>query len=146
MFWSLLTLFAIAIMVFTMRPAGGVHPSRASRASAQRPNAGRRPLTGPARGRSDDKISYRLMEERLPSRGERLWRSIARVFLRSPRVERRPTGTGGETIRGEVNRGEADGPQRHQSAELQSFLEARRSNPSKRGSGETKRGPDDTLH
>ncbi|NJM56014.1 MAG: hypothetical protein HC841_09075 [Verrucomicrobiae bacterium] len=125
-----------------MRPLKGVPSSKASssKRQANRPmqpfgdrGADDRKRSGP-RSRSEGKVSYRLMDEHLPTRGQRMWRGIARLFKRPtgpnvpPGVERRDPAAGSH----------ADG---QPSADLQSFLDARRRDLERR-----KRGPEDTLH
>jgi hypothetical protein len=74
------------------------------------------------------------MDEHLPTRGQRMWRGITRIFKRPASfkgqmdAERRDQPSGTRT----------DG---QPSAELQSFLDARRRDLERR-----KRGPEDTLH
>lgn len=145
--WSLLLLIVMAVMVFTTRLPSG---SPRGRGPQGRPPQGRPPqgshdtfVLGPGlrvtekRNLPDGKVSYRLMKEHLPTPGQRLWRRLMRVFGRPPRPE--PAQQDGSPTR------YSPGRPPH-SAELQSFLEARRRSLERRTPDETKRGPDETLH
>lgn len=150
MIWSLLTLLTLAAMVFTMRPIPGESRQRGS--SSARPSrsaasdGGQRgpAATGMRRARSrpnqEDKVSYRLMDEHLPSRSQRMWRSMVRFVKGAPRMERRASSDSDPARTGRAGAG----PQ--QSAELQNFLDARRRDLTRRNASDTKRGPDETLH
>lgn len=150
MIWSLLTLLTLAAMVFTMRPIPGEsrqrgsNSARTSRSAGSAVGASGPAATGmrPARSRANQegKVSYRLMDEHLPSRSQRMWRSIVRFVKGAPRMERRGAA---ESDPARTGHGGA-GPQ--QSAELQNFLDARRRDLTRRNARETKRGPDETLH
>jgi len=141
-FWPILSLIVMAVMVFTMRPLKGMPTARGAtpRRSGPRPDnrfggreADDRKRSEP-RTRPEGKVSYRLMDEHLPTRGQRMWRGITRIFKRPASfkgqmdAERRDQPSGTRT----------DG---QPSAELQSFLDARRRDLERR-----KRGPEDTLH
>ncbi|MBX9926467.1 MAG: hypothetical protein K2Y05_08925 [Hyphomicrobiaceae bacterium] len=154
MFWSLLSLLTVALMIFTMRPVPGA-PRRPSTRASDRSGPPTTRRSTDKRSAPEGKVSYRLMDERLPSRRQRMWRSLMRFFKGPPRMEFRgqrdasqgkpggATGISSESNPATLGR-TTSGPQ--QSVELQSFLDARRRDLTKRNADETKRGPDDTLH
>ena len=144
MFWSLLLLIVMAVMVFTTRPVSGNFRSRGPGLSPSRPRQSTSFNVGPGLKIAEKKtlpngnVSYRLMEEHLPSPGQRLWRQLMRLLGRSPRRDPSQSSDPGKPPY------VASRPP--QSAELQNFLEARRRGLSRKGDDGAKRGPDDTLH
>lgn len=146
MIWSLLLLIAVAVMVLTTRrPAdpNGIPGTYDGRPKTPKGTTVDGPFRfGPGvkiaskKIHPDGKVSYRLMKEHLPTPTQRLWRSLVRLV-------RRPRPRDGGSDGSDASRNYTPGGQQ-QSAELQSFLEARRRNLSQRNSD--KRGPDETLH
>lgn len=135
---SILTLTVMVLLVATMRrrPAGGARGQRAAKTG-----------TGPVRldtvkstPRATDPgvVSYRLLnDKRLPSASKRAWRRLSRPFSW---FQRRFAAPKPDPVQG-VKRASAD------SVELQNFLDARNREIARRKSeGNSKPGPEDTLH